>query len=75
MIRDTLIDLRLLWGDVEYWREAGMSKVRPTLKAAIDAIEYLQCIVDSQSQDIHDLRMETSAQAAIIERLKKEVQK
>jgi len=74
VIRDTLIDLRLLWGDPEY-KQAGMSKVRPTLKAAIDAIEYLQCIVNSQTQDIHDLQMQTSAQAAIIERLKKEVQK
>lgn len=44
-------------------------------KNARERLTALQTIVLGQAQDIHDLQMQTSAQAAIIERLKKEAQK
>lgn len=44
-------------------------------KIARERLRALQAVVLGQAQDIHGLQMQTSAQAAIIERLKKEVQK
>jgi hypothetical protein len=41
-IQEAISDLRMLWGDVEWWEEQGLSRVRPTLKAAIDAAEQLR---------------------------------
>ncbi len=41
-IKEALADLRMLWGDVEWWEEQGLSHVRPTLKAALDAAEQLK---------------------------------
>jgi len=41
-VKEALADLRMLWGDVEWWEEQGLSRVRPTLKAALDAAEQLK---------------------------------
>jgi hypothetical protein len=41
-IQEAISDMRMLWGDVEWWAEQGLSRVRPTLKAAIDAAEQLR---------------------------------
>ena len=45
-IQDALIDLRMLWGDREWWHEqlhpVTAAEVRDTLKAAIDALEALR---------------------------------
>jgi len=40
-IKEALADLHMLWGDVEWWEEQGLSRVRPTLKAAYDAAREL----------------------------------
>ena len=39
-------------------------------KNARERLKYLEAVVLGQAQDIHDLQMQASAQAAIIERLK-----
>ena len=48
-IQDALIDLRMLWGDREWWNEqlhpVTAAEVRETLKAAIDALEALRARV------------------------------
>jgi outer membrane protein TolC len=41
-IKEALADLAMLWGDVEWWEEMQLSRVRPTLKAAYDAARQLQ---------------------------------
>lgn len=45
-IQDALIDLRMLWGDREWWEcelhPVTAAEVRETLKAAIDALEALR---------------------------------
>jgi hypothetical protein len=41
-VKEAIADLRMLWGDVEWWEEQGLSRVRPTLKAALDAVEQLK---------------------------------
>jgi len=45
-IQDALIDLRMLWGDREWWHEqlhpVTAAELRETLKAAINALEALR---------------------------------
>ena len=48
-IQDALIDLRMLWGDREWWESelhpVTAAEVRETLKAAINAMEALRARV------------------------------
>ena len=41
-IREAITELRMLWGDIEWWEEQDLPEVRQTLKAALDAAEQLR---------------------------------
>lgn len=41
-LKDASADLRMLWGDVEWWQEQGLSHIRPTLKSAAEAMAALR---------------------------------
>jgi hypothetical protein len=60
-----------------YWIEAGLAcdgvELDDWEKDAI--IRYGRMLTNRFIEDIHDLRLENSAQAAIIEQLKNEIQK
>jgi hypothetical protein len=60
-----------------YWIEAGLQcdgvELDDWTKDAI--IRYGRMLTDRFIEDIYDLRLENSAQAAIIEQLKNEIQK
>jgi hypothetical protein len=60
-----------------YWIEAGLQcdgvELDDWTKDAI--IRYGRMLTDRFMNDIHDMRLEISAQAAIIEQLKKQIQR
>jgi hypothetical protein len=71
-INEAIADLAMLWGDVEWWEEQGLSRVRPTLKTAVNAARQLQAELENRKQASRDLIERTLNHAREIDRLNRE---